>query len=44
MLSVRALKALGITDPEVGMEIPLRVSYSLFQSSEETFLLSAVVH
>lgn len=40
MLSVRALKALGITDPEVGMEIPLRVSYSLFQSSEETFLLS----
>ena len=40
MLSVRALKALGITDPEAGMEIPLRVSYSLFQSSEETFLLS----
>ena len=40
MLSVRALKALGITDPEVGMEIPLRISYSLFQSSEETFLLS----
>ena len=40
MLSVRALKELGITAPEVGMEIPLRVSYSLFQSSEETFLLS----
>ena len=40
MLSVRALKALGITEPEAGMEIPLRVSYSLFQSSEETFLLS----
>ena len=40
MLSVRALKALGITDPEAGMEIPLRDSYSLFQSSEETFLLS----
>ena len=40
MLSARALKALGITDPEAGMEIPLRVSYSLFQSSEETFLLS----
>lgn len=40
MLSGRALKALGITDPEEGMEISLRVFYSLFQSSEETFRLS----
>ena len=40
MLSGRALNALGITDPEVGMEISLRVVYNLFQSSEETFVLS----
>ncbi|HJA12479.1 MAG TPA: ABC transporter permease [Candidatus Mediterraneibacter merdipullorum] len=40
MLSVRALKTLGITEPEEGMEIPLRVYYSLFQSAEETFILS----
>ena len=40
MLSGRALKTLGITDPEEGMEISLRVFYSLFQSSEETFRLS----
>ena len=40
MLSGRALKTLGITDPEEGMEISLRVYYGLFQSSEETFRLS----
>ena len=40
MLSGRALKTLGITDPEEGMEISLRVFYSLFQSSDETFRLS----
>lgn len=40
MLSGRALKALGITDPEAGMELSLRVVYNLFQSSEETFVLS----
>lgn len=40
MLSGRALKTLGITDPEEGMEIVLRVYYGLFQSSEETFRLS----
>jgi putative ABC transport system permease protein len=40
MLSGRALKTLGITDPEEGMEISLRVHYGLFQSSEETFRLS----
>ena len=40
MLSGRALRTLGITDPEEGMEIVLRVYYGLFQSSEETFRLS----
>ena len=40
MLSGRALKTLGITDPEEGMGISLRVYYGLFQSSEETFRLS----
>ena len=40
MLSGRALKTLGITDPEEGMEIVLRVYYGLFQNSEETFRLS----
>ena len=40
MLSGRALKTLGITDPEEEMEISLQVYYGLFQSSEETFRLS----
>ena len=40
MLSGHALKTLGITDPEEGMEIVLRVYYGLFQNSEETFRLS----
>ena len=40
MLSEKALKALGITRPQEGMEIPLNVSIGIFQSSEETFSLS----
>ena len=40
MLSEKALKALGITNPQEGMEIPLHVSIGIFQSSEETFFLS----
>ena len=40
MLSEKALKALGITNPQEGMEIPLNVSIGIFQSSEETFSLS----
>ena len=40
MLSEKALKALGITNPQEGMEIPLNVSIGIFQSSEETFFLS----
>lgn len=40
MLSGHALKTLGITDPEEGMEIVLRVYYGLFQNSEEIFRLS----
>ena len=40
MLSEKALKVLGITNPQEGMEIPLHVSIGIFQSSEETFFLS----
>lgn len=40
MLPEKVLKTLGITSPQKGMEIQLRVSYGLFQSSEETFMLS----
>ena len=40
MLSEKALKVLGITRPQEGMEIPLHVSIGIFQSSEETFFLS----
>ncbi|HJB46532.1 MAG TPA: ABC transporter permease [Candidatus Mediterraneibacter surreyensis] len=40
MLSEKALKVLGITNPQEGMEIPLHVSIGNFQSSEETFFLS----
>lgn len=40
MLPEKVLKTLGITSPQKGMEIQLRVSYGLFQSSEETFILS----
>lgn len=40
MLPEKVLEALGITVPQIGMEIQLRVSYGLFQNSEETFILS----
>ena len=40
MLSEKALKTLGITDPKEGMEISLHISIGLFQSTDETFLLS----
>src|SRR5699024_7387915 len=39
MLSEKALKTLGITDPKEGMEISLHISIGLFQSTDETFLL-----
>ena len=35
MLSGRALKTLGITDPEEGMEISLRVYYGLFRARKK---------
>lgn len=40
MLSARALSALGITDPELGMEIPLTIEYRLFREEEGVFTLS----
>lgn len=39
MLSEKTLENFGIKDPKRGMEIQLRVSYGLFQSSDETFIL-----
>ena len=44
MLSGHALKTLGITDPEEGMEIVLRVYYGLFQNSEETISTERMVY
>ena len=35
MLSGRALNALGITDPEVGMEISLRVFTIFFKAQKK---------
>ena len=40
MLSERALEALGIGEPEEGMEIDLNVSTGLFHTAEEKFTLS----
>lgn len=40
MLPKKVLETLGIADPQKGMEIQLRVSYGLFQSSDENFILS----
>ena len=40
MLSERALEALGIGEPEEGMEIDLNVSIGLFHTAEEKFTLS----
>ncbi len=39
MLSRKALKTLGIQNPQVGMEIPLTVSVGWLQTKEETFTL-----
>ena len=40
MLSEKVLVAFGIRNPQKGMEIQLTVSYGLFQTSDETFILS----
>lgn len=40
MLSRRALEKAGIDKPEIGMKIPLDISYGLFQSIKAEFVLS----
>ncbi|XCP84588.1 ABC transporter permease [Roseburia hominis] len=40
MLSRRALAAIGIEEPALGMEIPLKIEYRLFYEKKEVFTLS----